>query len=162
MLPWRLLHAVYYTSVPYRLPSLSFPFISLPSIYVSSPVRTAPSLPALSANSRSLSSLYGDFLSSTPSLTVCLALSLVVSVGRRDHSAAFPASLLSGGNDNNGGDKGWRNGGVERGKRPPVTALSSSRTLQRVWRGMLSSTLCCFVPSPPMQESPWVDDWVLK
>lgn len=102
--------------------SLSLPFIPLflPSISVSSPVRAVPSLTALNTNSRSLSPLYGDFLFSTSSLTLSLtlslSLSLVVGVGCGDHSTAFPASLLSGGDDNDGRNKGWRNGGVERGK----------------------------------------------
>ncbi len=60
----------------YHLSLSPFNFsLSLPSISFSSLVRAAPSLPALSTNSRSLSSLYGDFLSSTSSLNVCPSLS---------------------------------------------------------------------------------------
>ncbi len=60
----------------YHLSLSPFNFsLSLPSISFSSLVRAAPSLPALSTNSRPLSSLYGDFLSSTSSLSVCPSLS---------------------------------------------------------------------------------------
>lgn len=60
-------------------PSLLFPLLpfSLLSISFSSFVHTAPSPPALSANSRSLSSLHGDFFFSPQ----CLSCSLVVGVG---------------------------------------------------------------------------------
>lgn len=67
-----------------------------------------------------------------------LALSLVADVGCWDRSTIFPASLLSGGSDNDGWSEGWR--GREREEvrwsahpqQLPVTALSSPCMLQRV------------------------------
>lgn len=90
--------------------------LSFPCFLLSLLICAAPSLPALSTNSPSLPSLYGDFPSSVSAL-LSLSLSLVVSVGRGDHSMAFRALLLSGGSNNDGRNEGWRNGGVKGGKR---------------------------------------------